>query len=183
MSNENEPDDESPYGGSSVSQDRPGVTRIWRPEKIHAGVPLTSIPKEAVQNAGTQGRAPLYVDKPVQPTALPYDPRTFAGVMPSRLASHPHGMIGSSTDARPEFVVFEELSREGAKDWMLEWVWRRGQRGVMTGDRFYAKCVALASFGDALAAKLASYIVQTNGSIQQIQNAQRQRMRSRIGLL
>jgi hypothetical protein len=32
-------------------------------------------------------------------------------------------------------------------------------------------------------AALASYIVQTNGSIQQIQNAQRQRMRSRIGLL
>lgn len=172
-------DDGNPYGGSDGDYDRGGAARVAHPGDIPAGPSRKFIPRDVVERIGTQGRAPLHVERPVEPTRLPFNPFRFSGVQPTRLPTDPRGTIGTSVASTPAHVVLSRLKSKGAEPWMLHWVYDRGTRGVPTDIDILRQCDLLARFGDTIAPRLLSYAQSINARIEMIQRSQRQQSQQR----
>lgn len=180
-------DDGAPYAGSGPSQpDTKGAPRVINPVVtggMRPGVAPRLIDKQETTRLGTSGRAFIGVDRPVEPTALPYDPTRFAGAVPTRLDYDPRREVGSGgIDTMPGYVILSRLKATGAEEWMLHWVWVRGQRGQLVPDDVIFQLQVLTKFGDAVALRMLRYIDQVHRAIYQAANAQRQSQAARMGI-
>lgn len=180
-------DDGAPYSGSGATQpDTKGAPRVINPVLVggmRPGVVNRIIPKEETTRLGSAGRAPLHVDRPVEPTALPYDPTRFAGAVPTRLDYDPRREVGSGgIDTMPGYVILSRLKATGAEEWMLHWVWVRGKSGQFVPDDVIYQLQVLAHYGDAVALRMLRYIDQTHRTIQQAMMARQQSQAARMGI-
>lgn len=169
-----ETDDGNPYGGTEGNYDGSGSTRVRHPGDIPAGPQRKFVPREVIEKIGTQGRAPLHVERPVEPTSLPFNPFRFAGVTPTRLPTDPRSTIGTAVASTPAHVVLSRLKSKGAEEWMLHWVYDRGTRGIPTDADILKQCFFLAKFGDAAAQRLLAYAQSINGRIEMINRGRNQ---------
>lgn len=183
-------DDGSPHGGSRpANPDASGATRVRVPPVMKTGAAWRFIPREETQRQGSSGRANIHVERPVELTTLGYDPRDprSVGAAPTTLSHDPRDSrsIGAvdSREESPAFVVLTRLKTTGAEPWMLEWVYRRGRRGVPTDQSIYNQVVLLAHYGDALAPRLAHYIVHTNTQIARAMASRRQAQAASLSIV
>ena len=177
-------DDGNPYGGASpVTPDFQGGTRVI-PGEFRPGAPPRLVEDPANMRIGTTGRASLNVEHPTKPVDLrefPYNPMSHVGAVPKKFAVDPRRQLGSpDTELYPEHVVYAQLKVQGAKPWMFNWVWVRGQNGHATGALFLRQCALLFHYGDVEAGKLYQYASQVNAVVRQAMQSAEQSARARL---